>query len=71
MKLFDILKQQGLFANDIIMRINNGQISINGEIIKENVEMNVKMDEFSNANIIEAGRFICKLIMLKNKPSNS
>lgn len=34
MKLFDILKQQGLFANDIRMRINNGQISINGEIIK-------------------------------------
>lgn len=28
MKLFDILKQQGLFTNDIRMRINNGQISI-------------------------------------------
>ena len=35
MKLFDILKQQqGLFANDIRMRINNGQININGNVVK-------------------------------------
>jgi hypothetical protein len=39
MKLFDILKQQGLFANDIRMRINNGQININGNVVKDNIEL--------------------------------
>lgn len=62
MKLFDILKQQGLFANDIRMRINNGQININGNVVKDNIEMDIELDEFSNAKIIEAGDFICKLI---------
>jgi len=71
MKLFDILKQQGLFANDIRMRINNGQININGNVVKDNIEMNIELDEFSNAKIIEAGDFICKLISTQLKPSTS
>lgn len=71
MKLFDILKQQGLFANDIRMRINNGQININGNVVKDNIEMDIELDEFSNAKIIEAGDFICKLISTQLKPSTS
>jgi hypothetical protein len=70
MKLFDILKQQGLFANDIRMRINNGQININGNVVKDNIELDIELDEFSNAIIIEAGNFICKLIQLKQSTSS-
>lgn len=68
MKLFDILKQFGLFSNDLRTRINNGQISINGEVVKENIELNVEMIDESNAKIIEAGDFISKLIISKQKP---
>lgn len=68
MKLFDILKQFGLFSNDLRTRINNGQISINGEVIKENIELDVEMIDESNAKIIEVGDFISKLIISKQKP---
>lgn len=43
MKLFDILKQQGLFSNDIRTRIKNKQITINGEIATFDVDLNIKM----------------------------
>lgn len=42
MKLFDILKQQGLFSNDIKTRIKNSQISINGEVVKSDLELNIR-----------------------------
>lgn len=42
MKLFDILKQQGLFSNDIKNRIKNNQISINGEIVKADLDLNIR-----------------------------
>ena len=70
MKLFDILKQFGLFSNDIKTRINNGQISINGEVIKENLELEVELVDESNVKIIEVGDFICKLIT-SNQESNT
>ena len=47
MKLFDILKQSGVFSNDIKIRIKNNQITINSEVIKDNIELNIetKLDE--------------------------
>lgn len=42
MKLFDILKQQGLFSNDIKTRIKNNQISINNEVVKNDSDINIK-----------------------------
>lgn len=42
MKLFDILKQQGLFSNDIKTRIKNNQISINGETINADLDLDIK-----------------------------
>lgn len=42
MTITDFLKGQGVFANDIKARFKNGQIRINGEIIKEDLELNVK-----------------------------
>jgi len=42
MTITDFLKGQGVFANDIKARFQNGQIKINGEIIKEDLELNVK-----------------------------
>jgi len=42
MTITDFLKGQGVFANDIKARFKNGQIRINGEIIKDDLELNVK-----------------------------
>lgn len=66
MKLFEILKQQGLFANDLRQRVKNGQISINGDVIKNDIELNIELNEDSTAKIIETGNFISKLILSKN-----
>jgi hypothetical protein len=48
--LFDILKEQGLFSNDIKSRMKNKQIKINGEIVTENLKINISgifpTDEF-------------------------
>jgi hypothetical protein len=71
MKLFDILKQQGIFSNDLRIRINNGQIFINGEVIKENIELDVEMIDESNVKIIEAGDFVSKLLISKQKPNTN
>lgn len=56
MKLFDILKQQGLFSNDIKTRIKNSQISINGEPVTSDVDLNVCLnsdilDKFISLNL--------------------
>lgn len=42
MKISDFLKQQGVFTNDIKARFTNGQIRINGDVIKEDIDLNVK-----------------------------
>ena len=57
MKLFDILKQSGLFANDIKLRIKNNQITINGDVIKDNIDLNINM-EGEEAIIIDATDFL-------------
>jgi hypothetical protein len=58
MKLFDILKQSGLFANDIKLRIKNNQITINGDVIKDNIDLNIELNEDGTAKIIDADDFL-------------
>ena len=73
MKLFDILKQSGVFYNDIKIRIKNNQITINSEVIKDNIELNIetKLDEENKevAVIVDADDFLF-WILIKNKKSD-
>lgn len=76
-KLSEILKQQGLFSQDIKARINNKQISINGCPVSEDVEIdcvvkkNTKKDvtgkEFGGdiVDTIDAGVFLFDLLSNK------
>jgi hypothetical protein len=74
-KISEILKQQGLFSQDIKTRIKNKQITINGEIVSDenfeidcNVIKNTKKDitgiEFGGevADVIDVGDFVFKLV---------
>jgi len=71
MRLSNILRNLGLFSNDIKARIKSGQIEINGEKIREDVEINncifsipdARFKSFENPNIFEAGDFLCKHIL--------
>jgi hypothetical protein len=66
MKLSEILKIHGLFANDIKARMKNSQIIVNGEIIKNDIELNIELETLKDETIIpkilEAGGTIAKLI---------
>ena len=44
MKLKDFLKSQGLFSSDINVRLKNGQIKINGEPAKTNIDLPITDD---------------------------
>lgn len=67
MKLIDILKQQGLFTNDIKVRFKNNQITLNGEIIKSDIELDIEVKENDEtANVLESGSFIVNLIKQNN-----
>lgn len=73
-KLSEILRQQGLFSQDIKARIKNKQISINGEAISEDIEIDCAMvkntskdvtgKEFGGdiADAIDAGDFLFNLL---------
>lgn len=50
-KLSEILKQQGLFSQDIKARLKNRQMSINGEAIGEDVELDVVVVENKKKDI--------------------
>lgn len=52
MKISDILKARGMFSNDIKSRFKNKQMSLDGEVIDQDIEINVQ-DE-----LIDAGDFI-------------
>jgi len=67
MKLIEILKKYGLFSNDIRQRLKNGQISINGIQIKENINLDILVDNNNNIRIIESGNFISKLLLSGKK----
>ena len=76
-KLSEILKQQGLFSQDIKARINSKQISINGCPVSEDIEIdcvvkkNTKKDvtgkEFGGdiVDTIDAGVFLFGLLSNK------
>ena len=68
MKLFDILKQSGVFSNDIKIRIKNNQITINSEVIKDNIELDVELDDKELVVITDADDFLFWALM-KNKES--
>jgi hypothetical protein len=64
MKISEILKLHGLFANDIRQRFNNKQIKLNGEP-SVNVDLDVELKINDNGDIdgiITAGDFIFNLI---------
>lgn len=74
MKLFDILKQCGVFSSDIKNRIKNKQIIINGEPVDSNIELEIETDiivdinlgEIVKAKIFETGGFICNILLKEN-----
>lgn len=68
MKLFDILKQSGLFSNDIKLRIKNNQITINSEVIKDNIELDIELDDKELAVITDADDFLF-WTLIKDKES--
>lgn len=41
MKISEFLKGQGVFSNEIKARFQNGQIKINGEVVKDDIELDV------------------------------
>lgn len=55
LKLSDIIKIEGVFANDIRTRFKNNQISINNEVVKDNLTINL-------TKITEAGVWIANNI---------
>lgn len=65
-KIFEVLKQNGLFSNDIRTRLKNKQLEINGEKLTSNIELDVEVDDDDNVDIIETGGFICNLIKNNN-----
>ncbi len=56
MLISDILKNYGLFSTDIKNRMKNGQILLNGEYIKNDIDINV------DKNIVIAGNFVFNLL---------
>jgi hypothetical protein len=73
MKLFDILKQCGVFSSDIKNRIKNKQIIINGVAIDTNIDLDIEteivvdnLSEVINAKIFETGGFICNILSKEN-----
>jgi len=68
-KLSEILKQQGLFSQDIKTRLKNKQISINGEAVIEDFEFNIVTVEsvvggeiIEKPKVMDAGVFLFNLI---------
>jgi len=55
MKITEILKYVGLFSEDINQKFKNNQIILNGEIVNEDIDLNV-------SEIIDAGEWLSKYI---------
>jgi len=51
MKISEFLKNRGVFSNEIKARFQNGQIKINGETVKTDIDLNVK-DPTPNPKIL-------------------
>ena len=52
----------GIFAKDARTRIKNGQIEINGDKVKEDIEIDINMLK-TEPDIVDAGTFICEHII--------
>ena len=66
--IHDILKKQGLFVNDIKLKIKNGQIKLNGEVITNGaLELNIEWDETTKFENL--GDFVFKIIQMSPKHS--
>jgi len=65
MKISEILKLRGVFANEIRSRFKGGQIKLNGEKT-DNLDLNVKFDNDGELITHDIGIFIFNLIS-KNK----
>lgn len=70
MKIIELLKRKGLFANDIRQRFKNGQIKLNGELIQD-IDLDVELVEkivdekvSKEPIIIDAGDFIFSLLKM-------
>lgn len=62
MKISKILQELGLFSSDAKTRLKNGQIELNGEKIKEDVDINVLLLE-DKLVVSDAGTFISQKII--------
>ena len=60
LKISDILKYRGLFANDIRKRFTDKQIKISGNPCEDIVIS--ELDDIEDLDIIDAGDFLFKLI---------
>lgn len=65
MDIKEILKRTGMFSKDIHLRLKNGQIRLNGNIIKENIVLTHITDDMCdedeklfNVFVIDAGDFL-------------
>ncbi len=67
MKISEILKQNGIFSNDIRQRFKNKQIKLNGEIVS-NIDLDIELipskndDSVDVAKTVVAGDFISNII---------
>jgi len=53
MKLFEILKQRGIFSKEIKSRLKQNQITINNEVIKSDIELNVEVKWIEASDLIK------------------
>lgn len=69
MKISEFLKTQGIFSNDIKNRFKSNQIKINGEVINNDIELNVIFQSpnpiFITTVNYEAGNWIFKNLISK------
>jgi hypothetical protein len=72
-KISEVLKHKGLFSQDIKTRIKNKQITVDGEVIESDVELNIEFNMQGSNDIPHVAEFIfdhvahdrCKLILCK------
>jgi hypothetical protein len=65
MNISEILKARGMFSKDIRIRLKNGQLQLNGEVIKEDIvithfttDMLEEDDTLLDEIVIDAGDFL-------------
>ena len=59
MKISDILKSKGIYSKEIKARLSNGNIKLNDETIKEDIDLDIN-------DVEDVGEFLFKLVSNKN-----